>query len=909
VRILGFAFDCLASVVRLGRSLALCGSALVLAFATAHAQTGSGVPAAGWSMQDDELVWTSAAPLRMGGARYEFRSGARLLGFPRQHGDSLRLRVGPDVPRSELSVWAAGRRIDAAAPRARIQAPAPPAESAMAATSVDAALPGPYAIERLSYTRAGLAIDGYDFRIEVLAEVTAPKQIDAPLPVVLFLHGRHSTCYRGGPDGEPSGDWPCPPGWRAVPSHTGYRYITDVLASQGYLTVSISANGINAQDGLNLDGGAAARSVLIRHHLALWARWNATGGDPWGGRFRGRVDLQRLALVGHSRGGEGVERATIDSAADDPWRIRGLVLIGPTAFGRQVAPGVHTTVLLPFCDGDVTDLQGQQYVDIGRSLTADRALRSSVMAMGTNHNFYNTEWTPGLSESPAWDDWFDPADAQCGETRGRRLTAAEQQTVGLAYTAALVSLAVADDLTALPLLDGSAVKPASIGRAITHVHAVGGDKRLVYSAGTGASVLGRALLTKECPGYISAGPFDLRAGCTPDLQFEVLPHWSPMSFAETAPAPRALAVSWQSAGGAVRIPVKKNLRGADALDFRIAAVPNSAPIAFAVRVRDSSGAWTELPRRTLTLRSYWGPSPLGKIVAKQLRASLRESRVDPASINAIEIAPLTTAGRFWLLDVSTWRGSLSVSDPIHLPKASVGDVVVREGDFGEVEVDVPITIEGDVEKRATLWVQLTDYSDFEQPTRGLPLVIEPGAKSATVPLRFRADDAYDPFPQLTQVVLLARRNVVTGDFDGTVLVEEDDPAPQLSAGSANVTASEGSSLTWTFRLSAPLVNGGFWTLQFMSPGGRFAELDTNDVPRSFLDMYGVVPPDPAVPLSELGIFLGLEFAPGQTEAQLELPTLGDGVGEPAEGVVVVLDGFGDPVVPLPIELTGVVPAH
>ena len=135
----------------------------------------------------------------------------------------------------------------------------------------------------------------------------------APCRSSLFLHGRHSTCYRGGPDGEASGDWPCFPGWRPVPSHTGYRYIADALASQGYLVVSISANGINGQDGMFEDGGSSARSELVRHHLAQWAEWSAHGGDPWGGRFHGRVDLGEIVLVGHSRGGEGVERATIDS--------------------------------------------------------------------------------------------------------------------------------------------------------------------------------------------------------------------------------------------------------------------------------------------------------------------------------------------------------------------------------------------------------------------------------------------------------------------------------------------------------------------------------------------------------------------------------------------------------------------
>ena len=51
----------------------------------------------------------------------------------------------------------------------------------------------------------------------------------------------------GGPGGEASGDWPCPAGWKPVPSQTGYRYVADVLASQGYLTVSIAANATRSR--------------------------------------------------------------------------------------------------------------------------------------------------------------------------------------------------------------------------------------------------------------------------------------------------------------------------------------------------------------------------------------------------------------------------------------------------------------------------------------------------------------------------------------------------------------------------------------------------------------------------------------------------------------------------------------
>jgi hypothetical protein len=420
-------------------------------------------------------------------------------------------------------------------------------------------------------------------------------------------------------------------------------------------------------------------------------------------------------------------------------------------------------------------------------------------------------------------------------------------------------------------------------------------------------VTAQDLVASECRGYYFAAAFDLRSGCTPTLFFEVLPHWTPMSFGETAPAPRALAVKWMSPGGRLQIPVKLEAGRADALDLRIAGAPNADPVEFDVRARDAAGRWLRVGDRPLRLSSYFGPSPLGKVVARELRADLRGTSLASSAITAIEIVPRTPKGRFWLLDVSAWQDRLAASDAIHLPRASVGNVTVPEGDSGTVRVDVPITIEGEVTKPAQLWVQLTDYANFENPNSGFPLDLAPGATSASVPITYPADDAYSPFPQLIQVTLVARKNIVTGHFDGSALVEEDDPAPLLAVDARNATAAEGASLTWTFRLSAPMTTSAFWTIDFVPPAGTLAELDSDDVPAEFLARFGIVPPTPAVPLSQLGIFLDVEFAPGAMVATVSLPIATDGVAERSERVALLLDGFGDPAVPAPIELTGRVP--
>ena len=103
-------------------------------------------------------------------------------------------------------------------------------------------------------------------------------------------------------------------------------------------------------------------------------------------------------LVGHSRGGEGVNRASIQIPLDAPYRVVGQVLLAPTDFGTQTAPYVPTVTVLPYCDGDVFDLQGQRFTDSARDLADDdTSLKSSVMVLGANHNFFNTEWTPGIA--------------------------------------------------------------------------------------------------------------------------------------------------------------------------------------------------------------------------------------------------------------------------------------------------------------------------------------------------------------------------------------------------------------------------------------------------------------------------------------------------------------------------------
>ena len=93
-------------------------------------------------------------------------------------------------------------------------------------------------------------------------------------------------------------------------------------------------------------------------------------------------------------------------------------------------------VLLPYCDGDVSDLQGVHFYDDARySAPGDWRRKHTLLVMGANHNFYNTVWTSGFPG--AGDDWGGVVgDPHCDQGQPRRLTAAEQRGTGLAYMAA-----------------------------------------------------------------------------------------------------------------------------------------------------------------------------------------------------------------------------------------------------------------------------------------------------------------------------------------------------------------------------------------------------------------------------------------------------------------------------------------
>jgi hypothetical protein len=153
-----------------------------------------------------------------------------------------------------------------------------------------------------------------------------------PFPLVLVVHGNHHAKEFSDP---------------------GYAYLGELLARRGAITVSVDENFLNGDwFGDYEQKENPVRGWLLLQHLRAWRSWNRTPGHI----FRGKADLGRVVLVGHSRGGQAVALAAAfnrlpchpektELKFDFGFGIRGIVQIALTTrcrpSGQPLECGTH----------------------------------------------------------------------------------------------------------------------------------------------------------------------------------------------------------------------------------------------------------------------------------------------------------------------------------------------------------------------------------------------------------------------------------------------------------------------------------------------------------------------------------------------------------------------------------------
>jgi hypothetical protein len=524
-----------------------------------------------------------------------------------------------------------------------------PVQSDPLAAITKATSPGALATASTTYQLADLAIPGLRAPVEVAGRVVGPVGASGPLPLVVLLHGYFPSCWRQS-DGSATTDWPCREGFEPIPNRDGFTYLQERLASQGYLTVSLSANGVNVMaTSMGEDAGAAARSRLVRHHLDAWAAGEVPGVAQWPA-----VDASSVLLVGHSRGGEGVDRAALDRTSDAAWTVRGEVLIAPTGFRASDRGVVPVVAMTGYCDGDTGPGPAQWYVD----RPADPALlRSAVIIEGANHNFFNTQWDPSASILPGGaDDAFDEAgevDPLCDPKGSARLSGAEQREVASRIVGLAAAALLRDDDAAADVLDGRIAVPAA-GSEQVRVSATGrGRTTLSYDDGFTGSGEG-PVEVEVCDGVSETEEAD---DCGRFSGEGRSVHWPGASRGPAAA--EFLELAWAEVGGAVRLALREplDLSRAVGLEARIAAESQppgaGAPVAFDVVLVDAAGTAVTVPEGGEVATFAEGERLPARRWGQRLLVPLAEvSGIDLRNVVEVRLVPRSAPGHAWIIDLS-----------------------------------------------------------------------------------------------------------------------------------------------------------------------------------------------------------------------------------------------------------------
>lgn len=267
---------------------------------------------------------------------------------------------------------------------------------------------------------------GFDFKeFPVNGRVWYPEG-DGPFPLVLIVHGNHLLVERSDP---------------------GYAYLGEHLASHGFILVSVDENFFNSFWLADLRTENDGRGWMLLQHLKVWRQWSREEGHP----FYGKVDMSRIGLIGHSRGGEAAAIAGAfnrlarypDDATvkfDFDFDIRAIIAIAPS--DGEYTPSDRPT---PLKNVNYLVLQGGHDADVARFVGARQWRRvefddgrywfkASIYSYRSNHGQFNTVW----GRRDLWGPeglWLNLEPLLTGE---------EQRRLGKVYMTAFLEVALHD---------------------------------------------------------------------------------------------------------------------------------------------------------------------------------------------------------------------------------------------------------------------------------------------------------------------------------------------------------------------------------------------------------------------------------------------------------------------------------
>jgi hypothetical protein len=319
------------------------------------------------------------------------------------------------------------------------------------------------------------------------------------LPLAVIVHGQHLS-------------------WQTSPpraNHEGYTYLQEELANHGILSVAVDTNAANWFDTL-----VEMRAQMILGAIDALRELEQEQNSP----FRNRINYDKVALIGHSRGGEAVVRAAqLNQSQTRPvhYGIQVVCSLAPTDFSGTSPANASwprldpNAAAIPFyaviygaLDGDVSGVGGAKSFGGTGFRLYDRAQTQKAMVFleRCNHNRFNSVWaTDGDEESINPQDKIPSAPS----SSSRLLDVNQHQELAKKYIGGLLRWRLLGEDAERGLFDGSKVSDP--------------DVSLQYSFGTTIKVLDdmeTSLPSRTIDNAATIKPFaDITIG-TRQLEFE-----------------------------------------------------------------------------------------------------------------------------------------------------------------------------------------------------------------------------------------------------------------------------------------------------------------------------------------------------------------------------------------------------